>query len=114
MTETATLVAAHLPQFCPVTHHYQCSDGKWLLVTVARMDTIETLSEFLGVRIPILKAQLPEGVDVFLSNEIAEVVDADGDPTNGMTALATFNVETHEQALVMLGYQPIGGAHDPA
>lgn len=101
---TATLVKANLAQFCPVTNHYLCSDGKYLLVTIPAMDVPGTLSAFFGVRVPIAKVQLPTEVDVFLSDESANVLDADGDPSNGMTALASFEVDTHEAALAALGY----------
>jgi len=103
--ETATLVAANLSQFCPVTNHYQCSDGKWLLVTIPKMDIPETINFFLGVRVPIAEVHLPSGADVFLSDEDATVLDADGDPSNGMTAIGTFNVQTHSEALAALGYE---------
>ncbi|MEX7470193.1 hypothetical protein AB4Z39_10820 [Mycobacterium adipatum] len=105
--ETATLTAANLSQFCPVTNHYQCSDGRWLLVTIASMDVPETVSYFLGVRVPIAEVHLPVGADVFLSDENATVLDADGDPANGMTPLATFNVNTHAAALAALGYEEV-------
>lgn len=104
--ETATLVAENLSHFCPVTNHYQCSDGRYLLVTYPRMDTAATLSNF-GVRIPISEVQLPSGVDVFLSDELANVLDADGDPANGMTPIGTFSVETHAEALAALGYEEV-------
>jgi len=108
--ETATLVAENLSQFCPVTNHYQCSDGKYLLVTFARMDTVGTLSNF-GVRVPIAAVQLPSGVDVFLADADANVLDADGDPSNGMTPVdgSPFEVDSHEGALAALGYELIGG-----
>lgn len=102
--KTAELIATCLPQFCPVTNHYLCSDGSYLLVTVPSMDSPGTLSVFFGVRVPIAKVQLPTGVDVFLSDESAAVLDADGDPSNGMTPIGTFEVDTHEAALAALGY----------
>jgi len=101
--ETATLIGENLGQFCPTTNHYYCSDGRYLLVTVASSDT-PTLSAF-GIRVPIAKNQLPSGADIFLSDERATVLDADGDPSNGMTPLATFSTDTHSAALAMLGYQ---------
>lgn len=103
--ETATLVAGNLSQFCPVTNHYQCSDGRYLLVTIPKMDVPETINYFFGVRVPITEVHLPSGADVFLSDADANVLDADGDPANGMTALATFSVETHAAALAALGYE---------
>lgn len=105
--ETATLVAENLSQFCPVTNHYECSDGKWLLVTIAKIDTPATVSYFLGVKVPIAEVQLPSGADVFLSDENATVLDSDGDPANGMTPIGTFNAETHAEALAALGYEEV-------
>jgi hypothetical protein len=107
--ETATLVAANLSQFCPVTNHYLLSDGRHVLVTIAAMNVPETVNYFLGARVPISEVQLPRGADVFLSNELAEVLDSDGDPANGLTPLDWFDVETHEAALAALGYELIGG-----
>jgi hypothetical protein len=103
--ETATLMAANMSRFCPITNHYQCSDGKWLLVTIPTMDIPETVSFFLGVKVPIAEVQLPVGADVFLSDELGTVLDADGDPSNGMTPYGTFNVDNHAAALAALGYE---------
>ena len=41
---------------------------------------------------------------MFLSDEAGTVLDADGDPANGMTALAQLDVSTHDDALRELGY----------
>lgn len=101
---TAELITENLPQFCPVTNHYHCSDDTWLLVTVARMDVGETL-EFFGVAVPIAQIQLPTAVDVFLSDEDQNILDADGDLSNGMTPIGSFEVDTHEAALAELGYE---------
>lgn len=105
--ESATLVGANLSQFCPVTNFYQCSDGKYLLVSIPKMDIPATVNYFLGVRVPIAEVQLPSGADVFLADESATVLDADGDPSNGMTPIGTFNVETHSEALAALGYEEV-------
>lgn len=104
--ETATRVAAALPQFCPTTNHYRCSDGRWLLVTDPQMDTEGTLSAF-GIHVPISKVQLPVEVDVFLSDDAQNVLDADGDPSNGMTPLGSFAVRGHAAALAELGYEEV-------
>lgn len=101
---TAVLASSNLTQFCPTTHHYQCSDGTWLLVTVVNLDVPETLGTF-GVRPATARMQVATKAAVFLSDQDASVVDADGDPSNGMTPLATFDVETHAAALVELGYE---------
>lgn len=101
--ETATLVAANLPQFCPATHHYLLPDGRHVLVTVAAIDAPATLSAF-GIRVPIARSQLPKGATIFLCDEAATILDADGNPANGMTPLAHFDVDNHEEALMALGY----------
>lgn len=107
---TAELVTANLPQFCPVTNHYLCTggehDGQYLLVTVVSMDAPATL-ELFGIAIPISAVQLPTAVDVFLADEFATVLDSDGDPSNGMTPLASYEVDTHAAALAALGYELI-------
>ncbi|AUV60807.1 minor tail protein [Mycobacterium phage Rem711] len=103
--ETATLIAEALPQFCPTTNHYRCSDGKYLLITVPTLDPIGTLAETLGIVVPVAKSHLPTTVDVFLADERATVLDADGDPANGMTPLATFPAgASHEEVLALMGY----------
>lgn len=104
--KTATLIRAGLPQFCPVTNFYRLSDGRHVLVTAARMDIEATLSNF-GVRIPIATSQLPSAIDVFLADAGANVLDADGDPSNGMTPLASYEVDSHAEALAELGYTEV-------
>ena len=101
--ETAVLVAANVPQFCPATHHYLLSDGRHVLVTVAALDVVGSLSEF-GIRVPIARSHLPKGADIFLCDEAATVLDADNNPANGMTPLAHVDVDTHEEALMEFGY----------
>ncbi len=104
--ETAELITENLTQFCPVTNHYRLSDGRYVLVTVARIEGAATLSNF-GVRIPIAVSQLPAEVDVFLSDADANVLDADGDPANGMTPLESYEVDSHAAALAELGYTEV-------
>ncbi|AER47679.1 minor tail protein [Mycobacterium phage Dori] len=101
----ATLVAERLSQFCPVTNHYRCSDGRHLLITMPALDSMGTLAETLGIVVPVAKTHMPTTVDVFLADENAVVLDADGDPANGMTALAKIeNCAGFEHALAHLGY----------
>ncbi|GAS94440.1 Gp21 [Mycolicibacterium canariasense] len=103
--ETATLVGEQLSQFCPVTNHYECSDGKHLLVTIPRLDA-STVQEMLGVRVPIVKMHLPDKADVFLADADAVVLDADGDPANGMTPLVSVpGCESFADALAAAGYE---------
>ncbi|AHJ86308.1 hypothetical protein 32HC_30 [Mycobacterium phage 32HC] len=103
--DIANLIAEALPQFCPTTNHYRCSDGKYLLVTVPTIDPVGTLAETLGIVVAVAKSHLPATVDVFLSDEYAAVLDADGDLANGLTPIATFPAGTsHAEALALMGY----------
>lgn len=103
---TAELVGELLPQFCPTTNHYKCSDGTYLLVTVPSLDSVGTLTATLGITVPVAVSQLPVRADIFLSDEDATVLDADGDPANGLTPLATLDgITDHKEALSLLGYE---------
>lgn len=101
---TAELIAEFLPQFCPKTNHYRCTDGDttWhLLITVASGESLGTL---LGI--PVNELHLPKTVDVFLADEDAVVLDADLDPANGLTPLYRINdCASHEHALSLMGYE---------
>lgn len=107
---TAQLITQFVPQFCPITNHYLCSggdyDGQYLLVTVVSMDVPGSI-ELFGISVPISRVQLPTAVDIFLSDADQNVLDADGDEANGMTPLASYEVDTHEDALAALGYEVI-------
>lgn len=101
---TATLVAENVSQFCPVTNHYKCSDGTYLLVTIPRLSA-DMVLDMLGVRVPIVALHLPNVADVFLADEDAVVLDADGDPSNGMTPLVSVpGCEVFAEALATSGY----------
>ncbi|ORA23394.1 DUF7572 family protein [Mycobacterium aquaticum] len=100
---TASLVAEALPQFAPTTNHYACSDGWYLLVTVHDRLAVATTPS-MPFDIPIARSHLPASAEVFLCDEHATVLDADGDPANGMTPLALVDADTHAAALVSLGY----------
>ncbi|SHT86434.1 Uncharacterised protein [Mycobacteroides abscessus subsp. bolletii] len=108
MPLTATLIDENLRQFCPTTNHYRCTDGErvWhLLVTIPSLDSVGMISEILGTTLPAAESHLVRHADVFLADENAAVIDADGNPANGMTALAqTPNCDTHAAALAELGY----------
>ena len=99
----ADLIAAALPQYAPTTNHYRLDDGRHVLVTVPA----DVLPLPAGV-IPIVSGikvttTEPGQTEVFLCDADARVLDADGDPSNGMTPLATFPAgTTHEQALEAL------------
>jgi hypothetical protein len=100
---TATLLVESLPQFAPTTNHYACSDGRHLLVTVHDQLVVATTPS-MPFDIPIARSHLPAGAEVFLCDENATVLDADGDPANGMTALAMLDADSHTAALAALGY----------
>lgn len=102
---SVTLVAENLSQFCPMTNHYACEDGTYLLVTVPRFDTSAVLEAKTGIRIPVSISHLPTHADVFLADENAVVLDADGDPANGLTPIARVeDCDTFEAALSAAGY----------
>ena len=103
MRHTAELVQANLSRYCPITNLYKCSDDTYLLVTLPSLDVGGTLTS-LGFIMPILETHLNNEVDVFLSDEDGTVLDYDGDPSNGMTPINSFEVLTHADALAALGY----------
>lgn len=85
----AELLAEGLPQFAPQTNLYRLDDGQHILVT-----RIEGDVPVPAVALPLtgfLQGHVgdtaPMPTEVFLCDENARLVDADGDPTNGMTAL---------------------------
>ena len=101
---TAELISEFLPQFCPKTNHYRCTDGDtnwYLLITVASAESLATL-----INVPVSQLHLPKTVDVFLADENAVVLDADFDPANGLTPLCRIDdCTSHEQALSLMGYE---------
>lgn len=106
MVSVVTLVSERLPQFCPTTNFYAVDDGTYLLVTVPRFDVPGSIEASTGITMPISLSHLPTHADVFLADEDAVVIDADGDPTNGMTALLRVeDCDTFEDALSAAGYQ---------
>lgn len=81
------LLAEALPQFAPCTNLYRLDDGQHILVTRAggEIPLPPVLASVMG-GVPIGET-LPIPTEVFLCDENAQLIDADGDPTNGMTAL---------------------------
>ncbi|SCX06042.1 hypothetical protein [Mycolicibacterium fluoranthenivorans] len=101
---TATLVTENVSHFCPVTNFYECSDGRYLLVTIPRLSA-DMVHNMLGVRVPIVQMHLPDAADVFWADADAVVLDADGDPSNGMTPLVSVpGCEVFAEALAAAGY----------
>lgn len=94
----AELVAARLVQFAPVTNHYRLTAGQYILVT--KPDDIQPVPEGLipvvaGIRVDHV---IPPPCEVFLCDETAQVIDADGDPTNGLTPLLRLDPDTSFEA----------------
>lgn len=105
----AELIASALSQFAPTTHHYRLDDGRHVLVTVPAGDmplpgeVLPIVSGFKVARVD------PAPTEVFLADESGAVIDADGDPTNGMTPLLRCAPgTTHEEALAQLGAEVTG------
>lgn len=110
MTEThstAAVLVDNMPSYCPVTNLYQCSDGKYLLVTVkSPIDVEQSLESLIGQHVPISRSHAPRGTEVFLADERGRVLDADEDLANGMTPLEKFPPgTTHVSALAQMGYE---------
>lgn len=102
---TATVVQERVSHFCPTTNFYATSDGRHLLVTVPRFDVARSVEAATGLTIPISVSHLPTHADVFLADENAVVLDADGDPANGLTPIARVeDCDTFEAALSAAGY----------
>ncbi|MCT7372680.1 DUF7572 family protein [Mycolicibacterium llatzerense] len=106
---TATLVGQDLSRYCPTTNWYYCGDGPdgiFLLVTIARYDVPASIEALTGISIPISIVQLPTYADVFLADVDANVLDADGDPANGMTPLIRVpDCDDFATALAAAGYE---------
>lgn len=90
----AELIAVALPQYAPTTNHYRLDDGRHILVTRAAevLPVPPGLAAILGA-VKVDKAD-PAPVEVFLCDADARLIDADGDPTNGMTALLSLDPAT--------------------
>lgn len=103
---TATLINENVGGYCPVTNHYLCDDGTYLLVTAKTvwLPAPAIFHQATGTPIPVAPGHIPYGADIFLSDENLRVVDADGNLENGMTPFATFDGNlTHEEALGLIG-----------
>lgn len=107
---SVSLVAENLSWFCPTTNHYVCEDGTYLLVTVPRFDVAAMIEAKTGLRIPISLSHIPTQAYVFLADENAVVLDADGDPANGLTPIVRVeDCETFEAALSAAGFTLMEG-----
>ena len=81
------LLAEGLPQFAPCTNLYRLDTGHHILVTrvSGEVPVPPAVLPVLGVIEVGVTEPMP--TEVFLCDENARLIDADGDPTNGMTAL---------------------------
>ncbi|WVX88575.1 hypothetical protein SEA_CHEESETOUCH_30 [Gordonia phage CheeseTouch] len=113
---TATLVEADVAYACPITNLYACDNGQHLLVTVRANDYVAGIFEGLtGITMPAASHHVTSSVEVFLADERGQVIDYDGDPTNGLTPILSTDsssfamtivpdLHTHADALAALGY----------
>ena len=93
-----------IQHFAPRSELHQLDDGRHVIVTVP--DGILPVPSGL-VQITTELMEHVEAVEspteVFLADENGRVIDADGDPCNGLTALAQYPTgTTHTQALDLL------------
>ncbi len=97
----AELLTRALPQYAPTTNHYRLDDGRHVLVTRAAeaLPVPPGLAAILGA-VRVDKTD-PAPVEVFLCDENAVLIDADGDPTNGMTALLSLPAGTDFDAAII-------------
>ncbi|MGB3602702.1 MAG: hypothetical protein WBA38_04015 [Gordonia sp. (in: high G+C Gram-positive bacteria)] len=102
-----TLIAAALPHMASTTNHYRLNNGTHVLITVpADVQPVPAgLAPILG-SIRINRTE-PGPTLVFLADPEGQPIDADGDPTNGLTPIRTFPPgTTHEQALAQTEETP--------
>lgn len=113
---TAKLVAENVSWQCPVTNMYETSDGRFLLVTFPQIDVLGSLAAIegmpeamkeLGLTPTVMSRSQLQSMPtvVYLANADGQVVDADGDLSNGMTSLYEAPPGTSVQdALAAAGY----------
>ncbi|WP_431840636.1 DUF7572 family protein [Gordonia hongkongensis] len=113
---TVSLVAEALPHMPPTTNLYRTGDGGYLAVLVVDVLGMGSILTSMGVQVPVARSHITPEVSVFHSDENGVLVDADGDPLNGLTPYASTDPEcdvvvrldsavtTHAEALAALGY----------
>lgn len=110
------IVEENLPSYFPISNLYKViGEDTYFIVTVK--NPIDLLDMFINVGTATQLKHVDPGVEVFLANERGMVVDADGNPENGLTAIASTDpntfalghfpatITTHEEALNYLGYE---------
>lgn len=100
---------ANLPWHPPTTNLYRLADGSHLAVLV-----VDAGATIMGV--PMSLSHIHSEVSVFYADQNGVLLDADGDPLNGLTPYASTDPEcdvvvrldpavaTHADALAALGY----------
>ena len=98
-----------MPWHPPTTKLYRLDDGSHLAVLV-----VDAGATIMGI--PMSLSHIHAEVSVFHADEHGALLDADGDPLNGLTPFASTDpeteatiafdaeVSTHESALAALGY----------
>lgn len=93
------LIAENLRQYAPKTNLYRIEDN-YVLITVPDelLDpVVSRLPADAGMKVTSV---VDPPTEVFLADKNGRLVDADGDPTNGMTPLVRLPAGTsHEEAL---------------
>ena len=101
-----TLVREAMSRYAPTTNLYLLDDGRHVLITVPEQHM--PVPRDLAVVIDRIRVDDYEAgpTVVYLADERGRVVDADGDPANGMTPLHVLDPGTDfEQALAYIAEQ---------
>lgn len=115
MTHTVELVHAEMSWHPPVSNLYRCADGSHLMVLVVSVPDYQALVNAVSA-VPISVSHIAPEVSIFYADKHGALLDADGDPLNGLTPYASTDPEcdvvvrldpavaTHADALEALGY----------
>lgn len=98
------LLTAGVGRYAPTTNHYLLDDGRYVLITVPDDENMPLPPTIAPVISAVRVKEIETGPTVvYLSDETGNVLDADGEPANGMTPLATYPPGTsHDEALELL------------
>ncbi|QGJ92018.1 hypothetical protein SEA_KEELAN_54 [Gordonia phage Keelan] len=109
------VIEKNMPGKCPVSNLYKVDDGTYLVVTVLNPYALRGI--FAEMNGTTQLSHIQPSVEVFLCDERGMFIDADGNIENGLNALASTDpnsvavhllpsdVQTHEDALLELGYE---------
>ena len=93
-----------ITHFAPRSELHQLGDGRHVIVTVPD-GILPTLPDLVQITTELMELVdvVESPTEVFLADEHGTPIDADGDPCNGLTALAQYPTgTTHTQALDLL------------